>query len=62
MYLGKSTTQNPAICIAYIINMSEDTNLVLSRTISHKYAQLSQLTSYLANFVALQAPNILCNS
>ena len=47
MYLGKSTAQNPAICIAYIINMSEDTKLFLTRTILHKYVQLSQLTTYL---------------
>ena len=45
MYLEKATTQNPTICIAYIRNMNEDTKLVLTRTIPHKYAQLSQLTS-----------------
>ena len=39
--MGKATAQNPVICIAYIINMSEDTKLVLTRTILHKYAQLS---------------------
>ncbi len=42
--MGKATAQNPAICIDYIKNMSEDTKLVLTRTIPHKYAQLSQLT------------------
>ena len=45
MYLGKAIAQKPTICIAYIRNMSEDTKLVLTRTIPHKYAQFSQLTS-----------------
>ena len=44
MYMGKATTQNHTICIPYIKNMSEDTKRVLTRTIQHKYAQLSQLT------------------
>ena len=41
MYLGKAIAQNLAIYIAYIRNMSEDKKLVLTRTIVHKYAQLS---------------------
>ena len=41
MYLGKATSQNPVIDIEYIRNMSEYTKLVLTRTIPHKYAQLS---------------------
>ena len=38
MYLRKATAQN--LCITYIINMSEDTKLVLTRKIPHKYSQL----------------------
>ena len=38
---GETTAQNPYIGIAYIRNMSEDTKHVLTRTIPHKYAQLS---------------------
>lgn len=34
----------PLYLYAYIINMSEDRKLVLTRTIPHKYDQLSQLT------------------
>ena len=45
MYLRKETAENPTIYIAYIKNMSEDTNLVLTRTTLHKYAQLFELTS-----------------
>jgi len=41
MYLAKATAQKPNICVAYIRNMSEYTKLVLTRTILHKYAQLS---------------------
>jgi len=38
---GKPLLKTPPICIALIKNMSEDTKLVLTRTIPHKYAQLS---------------------
>jgi len=61
MYLGKATAQNPAMCIAYIRNMSEDTKLVLTRTILHKYAKQA-LGQHLGNSIALQAPISLCNS
>ena len=58
MYLGKDTTQKPTISIVYIKIMSEDTNLVLTRTIPHKYAQLSQLTSkLLANTKPIMFPS-----
>ena len=40
----KSMADN-IISITLIKNMSEYTNLVLTRIILHKYAQLSQLTS-----------------
>ena len=64
MYLRKATAQNPTIYIAYSRNMSEDTKLFLTRTIPHKYSQLSQLTSkLLANtqpIMQLSKPLISC--
>jgi len=42
---GEIHYSNPSIYISYIRNINEDTKLILTRTISHKYAQLSQLTS-----------------
>jgi len=41
MYMGKATSQNSAICILYIKDMSEDTKLALTRTIPREYVQLS---------------------
>ena len=63
MNLGKSTAKNPTICIAYTINMIEDTKLVLTRKnlptlLAHKLAQTKSL-AYSKN---IQAPNLLHHS